>query len=121
MTTYHRTKIEGLEIFYREAGSKTAPTILLLHGFPTSSHMIRNMIPALPGLYHVVPPALPGFAVSDAPDRTNLRYTSENLAEVIDPFSQGVGLARCSIYIFNYGAPVGLRLALAHPARVAAV
>ena len=121
MTTYHRTKIEGLEIFYREAGPKTAPTILLLHGFPTSSHMFRNIIPTLADLYHVVAPDLPGFGFSDAPDRRNFRYTFENLANVIDQFTQAIGLHRYSIYIFNYGAPVGLRLALAHPERVAAV
>jgi pimeloyl-ACP methyl ester carboxylesterase len=121
MTTYHRTKIEDFEIFYREAGPKTAPTILLLHGFPTSSHMFRNIIPALADLYHLVAPDLPGFGFSDAPDRRNFRYTFENLANVIDQFTQAIGLDRYSIYVFNYGAPVGLRLALAHPERVAAV
>src|SRR5262245_43068946 len=119
MTTYQRTKIKDLEIFYREAGSKTAPTILLLHGFPTSSHMFRNIIPALADLYHVVAPDLPGFGFSDAPDRRNFSYTFEHLANVIDQFTQAIGLDRYSIYVFNYGPPVGLRLALAHLGRVA--
>jgi len=121
MTTYHRTKIEDFEIFYRKAGPKAAPTILLLHGFPTSSHMFRNIIPALADLYHVVAPDLPGFGFSDAPDRRDFSYTFEHLANVIDQFTQAIGLDRYSIYIFNYGAPVGLRLALAHPERVMAV
>jgi pimeloyl-ACP methyl ester carboxylesterase len=121
MTTYHHAIVDGSKIFYREAGSKTAPTILLLHGFPTSSHMFRNLIPALADRYHVVAPDLPGFGFSDAPDRTRFRYTFEHLAEVIDKFTQTIGLERFAIYIFDYGAPVGLRLALAHPERITAI
>jgi pimeloyl-ACP methyl ester carboxylesterase len=121
MTTYHRTNVDGLELFYREAGSKTAPTILLLHGFPTSSHMFRNLIPALAERYHVVAPDLPGFGFSEAPDRKSFSYTFENLANIIGSFTQKIGLDRYAIYVFNYGAPVGLRLALAHPERVTAI
>jgi pimeloyl-ACP methyl ester carboxylesterase len=121
MATYHRTKIEGLEIFYREAGQKTAPAILLLHGFPTSSHMFRDLIPALENKYHVIAPDLPGFGFSDAPDRKQFRYTFKNLANVIGKFTQAIGLNSYAIYVFDYGAPVGFRLALAHPERITAI
>jgi pimeloyl-ACP methyl ester carboxylesterase len=121
MTTYHHAAVDGLKIFYREAGSKTAPSILLLHGFPTSSHMFRNLIPALADRFHVVAPDLPGFGFSDAPDRKRFRYTFENLAKVIGRFVETIGLERYAIYVFDYGAPVGLRLALAHPERIAAI
>jgi len=121
MTRYQHAIVEGSKIFYREAGSKTAPTILLLHGFPTSSHMFRNLIPALADRYHVVAPDLPGFGFSDAPDRKQFKYTFENLAKVIEHFTQTIGLERYAIYFFDYGAPVGLRLALAHPERVTAL
>ena len=121
MTRYQYAKVDGIKIFYREAGSKTAPTILLLHGFPTSSHMFRNLIPALADRYHVVAPDLPGFGFSDAPDRKGFRYTFENLAKVIGSFTQTIGLDRFAIYVFDYGAPVGLRFALAHPARITAI
>ncbi len=121
MTTYQHATVDGHRIFYREAGSKTAPTILLLHGFPTSSHMFRNLIPALADRYHLVAPDLPGFGFSDAPDRKQFRYTFENLAKIIDGFTQAIGLERYAIYIFDYGAPVGLRLALANPERITAI
>jgi pimeloyl-ACP methyl ester carboxylesterase len=121
MTTYQRALVDGHGIFYREAGPKDAPTILLLHGFPTSSHMFRNLIPALADRYHVIAPDLPGFGFSDAPDRGQFRYTFENLANVVDRFTQTIGLHRYVIYIFDYGAPVGLRLALAHPERITAI
>ncbi len=121
MTSYQHAIVDGSKIFYREAGPKTAPTILLLHGFPTSSHMFRDLIPALADRYHVVAPDLPGFGFSDAPDRARFRYTFENLAKVIDRFTQTIGLERYAIYVFDYGAPVGLRLALAHPERITAI
>jgi pimeloyl-ACP methyl ester carboxylesterase len=121
MTRYQHANVDGFKIFYREAGSKNAPTILLLHGFPTSSHMFRNLIPALADRYHVVAPDLPGFGFSDAPDRQRFRYTFENLAKVIGNFTQTIGLDRFAIYVFDYGAPVGLRLALAHPERITAI
>src|SRR5437016_2618746 len=111
MIGYRNTLVDGNKIFYREGGSKDAPTILLLHGFPTSSHMFRNLIPVLAEKYHVVAPDLPGFGFSDSPDRKQFRYTFENLANVIDKFTQAIGLQRYAIYVFDYGAPVGLRLA----------
>jgi pimeloyl-ACP methyl ester carboxylesterase len=121
MISYKHAVVDGNRIFYREAGPSTAATILLLHGFPTSSHMFRNLIPALADSYHVVAPDLPGFGFSDAPDRKRFRYTFENLAKVIGDFTQAVGLQRFAIYVFDYGAPVGFRLALAHPERIAAI
>lgn len=121
MTNYLYATVEGNKIFYREAGSKTCPTTLLLHGFPTSSHMFRNLIPSLADRYHVVAPDLPGFGFSDATDRKKFRYTFDNLAKVIASFTQTIGLDQFAIYVFDYGAPVGFRLALAHPERVTAI
>src|SRR3989442_15832244 len=121
MTSYQNAIVDDSKIFYREAGSKTPPTILLLHGFPTSSHMFRNLIPALADRYRVIAPDLPGFGFSDAPDRRQFRYTFENLAKIIDSFTQSIGIGRYAIYVFDYGAPVGLRLALAHPERITAI
>jgi pimeloyl-ACP methyl ester carboxylesterase len=118
---YQQATVDDSKIFYREAGPRSAPTILLLHGFPTSSHMFRNLIPALADRYHVVAPDLPGFGFSDAPNRNRFRYTFENLAKVIDSFTQTTGLKNYAIYVFDYGAPVGLRLALAHPERITAI
>jgi pimeloyl-ACP methyl ester carboxylesterase len=121
MTSYHHATVNSHKIFYREAGFKASPTILLLHGFPTSSHMFRNLIPTLADRYHVVAPDLPGFGFSDAPNRQRFHYTFENLATIIGSFTQAIGLDRYAIYVFDYGAPVGLRLALAHPERITAV
>src|SRR5215475_689802 len=121
MTSFHTVNVDGNKIFYREAGPKTAPDLLLLHGFPTSSHMFRNLIPLLADRYHVVAPDLPGFGFSGAPDRKSFRYTFENLAKTIDHFTQTIGLDRYAIYVFDYGAPVGFRLALAHPERITAI
>ena len=121
MTSYQQAVVNGSKIFYREAGRKDRPTILLLHGFPTSSHMFRNLIPALADHYHLVAPDLPGFGFSDAPNRKEFRYTFANLAKVIDLFTQTIGIDHYAIYVFDYGAPVGLRLALAHPERITAI
>ena len=121
MTKYQYATVDGRKLFYREAGSKTAPAVLLLHGFPTSSHMFRNLIPTLADRYYVVAPDLPGFGFSDAPDRKQFRYTFEHLAKVIAGFTEAIGLERFALYVFDYGAPVGLRLALAHPERITAI
>src|SRR6202049_4972972 len=121
MIRHQHAIVDGSKIFYREAGPKTAPNILLLHGFPTSSHMFRNLIPTLADRYHVVAPDLPGFGFTDAPDRKRFRYTFENLAKVIGKFTETIGLDRYAIYVFDYGAPVGFRLALANPERITAI
>ncbi len=121
MTTYNTIKINGLNVFYREAGTPGSPAILLLHGFPTSSHMFRELIPQLGGQYHVIAPDLPGFGFSEAPPREQFRYSFENLATVVGAFTEAVGLQRFALYIFDYGAPVGLRMALAHPERITAI
>ena len=115
----HKTiQIDGLDIFYREAGPKDAPTLLLLHGFPTSSHMFRNLIPALADKYHVMAPDYPGFGNSSAPSVKEFDYTFDNLANTIGKFIEVVGLKKYSIYLMDYGAPVGFRLAVKHPERV---
>jgi pimeloyl-ACP methyl ester carboxylesterase len=121
MTKNQSIKVDGINLFYREAGNPESPTILLLHGFPTSSHMFRSLIPKLADNYHVVAPDLPGFGFSDSPPRSDFNYTFENLARVIGAFTEKVGLKRFAIYVFDYGAPVGLRLALAHPERISAI
>jgi len=121
MTAYRYSTVDGNQIFYREAGAKTAPAILLLHGFPSSSHMFRQLIPELAESYRVIAPDLPGFGFTTAPDRTQFRYTFDNLAKVIDKFTDTIGLKSYAIYVFDYGAPVGFRLALAHPERITAV
>jgi len=120
-TTFHRAHVGDLEIFYREAGQKTAPVLLLLHGFPSSSHMFRDLIPSLADAYRVVAPDLPGFGFSDAPDRTAFDYTFDNMAHVIERFIETLGIDTYALYVFDYGAPVGLRLALRHPHRINAI
>ena len=115
---YRTVEVQGLDIFYREAGPKDAPTVLLLHGFPTSSHMFRNLIPALADTYHVVAPDFPGYGSSSAPSVDEFEYTFDNLSKVVDAFTQKIGIERYSIYLMDYGAPVGFRLAVAHPERV---
>jgi pimeloyl-ACP methyl ester carboxylesterase len=118
----HRTvKVRDLDIFYREAGPKDAPALLLLHGFPTSSHMFRNLIPALAGKYHVVAPDYPGFGHSSMPPREEFAYTFDNLAAVVDEFTQVLGVSKYSLYVQDYGAPIGYRLASGHPERVPAI
>ena len=118
---YRAADIDGLKISYREAGRPDAPTLLLLHGFPTAGHMFRDLIPLLANSFHLVAPDLPGFGQSDLPPRDAFRYSFENLADIIDRFTDVVGLKRFAIYIFNYGAPVGLRIALKHPERISAI
>ena len=120
--THYRTQdVDGLKIFYREAGASTAPTILLLHGFPTSSHMFRDLIPLLAPHFRVIAPDLPGFGFSDAPSRSRFTYTFDHLADVMERFTEALGLSRYALYIFDYGAPVGLRLAIRRPERITAI
>lgn len=118
---YNTIKINGLNIFYREAGSKDAPTVLLLHGYPTSSHMFRNLIPILSKKYHVLAPDLPGFGFSDAPDHLKFEYTFDNLASTMQGFIDKLGLKRFAVYVFDYGAPTGYRLALANPEKITGI
>jgi pimeloyl-ACP methyl ester carboxylesterase len=108
-------------MFYREAGDPAAPTLLLLHGFPSSSHMFRDLIPPLADRYHVVAPDLPGFGFTEVPASMKYVYNFENLAKTVDAFTKALGLNRYAIYVFDYGAPVGFRLALAHPERITAI
>ncbi len=118
---YGAADVNGLKISYREAGPTDAPTLLLMHGFPTAGHMFRDLIPLLADSFHLVAPDLPGFGQSDLPSRQKFKYTFENLADTIDRFIDNIGLKRFAIYIFDYGAPVGLRIALKHPERIAAI
>jgi pimeloyl-ACP methyl ester carboxylesterase len=119
--TYHTASVEGLSLFYRKSGPANAPVVLLLHGFPTSSHMYRALIPLLADRYHVIAPDLPGFGFSDAPPRDQYRYTFDNLAKTINAFTEVLHLQKYAVQVFDYGAPVGFRLALAHPERVTAI
>ena len=122
MKVTHKTvKVGDLDIFYREAGPNDAPAILLLHGFPTSSQMFRNLIPLLADEYHVVAPDYPGYGHSSMPSRDQFPYTFDNLAKVIDAFTEKVGLSKYALYVQDYGAPVGYRLAAKHPERVTAI
>ena len=118
---YQSARVNGLNVFYREAGGKNLPTVLLLHGFPTSSHMFRNLIPILAENYHVVAPDFPGFGQTDLPEHKQFSYTFSNLADIIGKLTEAIGLKQFSVYIFDYGAPVGLRIALKYPERIQAI
>lgn len=120
-THYLNIKANGLNIFYREAGRKEAPVILLLHGYPTSSHMFRNLIPLLSGKYHVIAPDLPGFGFSDAPGADHFQYTFDNMAKTMQAFIDELGLKHFALYVFDYGAPTGFRLAMANPEKITAI
>src|ERR1700722_18394068 len=120
-TSYRTVKVDGIDVFYREAGAPNAPKLLLLHGFPTSSHMFRDLIPLLADRFHIIGPDLPGFGRSDMPARDKFTYTFDHIAEIIDRFTEVVGFDRYAVYIFDYGAPTGLRLALKHPERITAI
>src|SRR3984893_17915808 len=118
---YNTIRVNELDIFYREAGSQTAPTILLLHGFPTSSNMFRNLIPRLATSFRVVAPDDPGFGQSSMPNHNDFDYSFENLTNVVEELVEKLGLTKYSLYVMDYGAPVGYRLALRHPDRVQAL
>ena len=117
-TKYRTVEIDGLDIFYREAGDKDKPTLLLLHGFPTSSHMFRNLIPQLSADFHIVAPDYPGYGNSSAPSVDEFDYSFDRLSQIIEAFTVKLGLERYSLYLMDYGAPVGFRLAAKHPERV---
>ncbi|KQY48507.1 MULTISPECIES: alpha/beta fold hydrolase [Rhizobium/Agrobacterium group] len=120
--THHRTtSVEGVELFYREAGEKGAPVVVLLHGFPSSSHMYRNLIPALANHYHVIAPDLPGFGLSAMPSSSEFEYSFATFSDVIAGLLEQLGAERYALYVMDYGAPTGFRLALAHPDRVTAL
>jgi pimeloyl-ACP methyl ester carboxylesterase len=121
MTTYRTISIDGLDIFYREAGSRDNPTILLLHGFPTSSHMFRNLIPALANRFHLVAPDYPGYGNSSMPSVDEFDYTFDRLTEIVEKFVAAIDLKKYSLYVMDYGAPIGYRIAAKYPERVQAL
>ena len=118
---YRSQDVGDIEVFYREAGPPDAPVVLLLHGFPTASHMFRDLIPELAGEFHVIAPDLPGFGNTVAPPRGRFTYSFDSLAGVVDGFTEALGLDRYALYVFDYGAPVGFRLAMGRPERVTAI
>ncbi len=121
MVHYKTARVKELDVFYREAGPRDAPTILLLHGFPTSSNMFRTLIPRLADSFHTVAPDYPGFGQSSMPDRGSFSYTFENLSHIVEALVDQLGIRRCSLYVMDYGAPIGYRLALRRAEQVQAL
>ena len=121
LTKYRTVEVDNFKVFYREAGTPGAPKLLLLHGFPSAGHMFRDLIPLLAGQFHIIAPDLPGFGQSDMPARSEFKYTFDNIARVIDRFTEVVGFDRFAVYVFDYGAPTGFRLAAWHPERITAL
>ncbi|CAG9270981.1 Alpha/beta hydrolase fold [Paraburkholderia unamae] len=118
---YRRADVDGYNVFYREAGRAGAPKLLLLHGFPSAGHMFRDLVPRLADRFHIVAPDLPGFGQSDLPERSQFAYTFENIANVMARFTERIGFDRFAVYVFDYGAPTGFRLALKHAERITAI
>ena len=119
--SFQKVHVDGLTMFYREAGPKNAPVLLLLHGFPSAGHMFRDLIPQLSDQFRIIAPDLPGFGQSDMPDRAKFRYTFDNIARVTNRFTEVIGLRRFAMYVFDYGAPTGFRLAMRRPGHIAAI
>ncbi len=118
---YNTVEVDGLKLFYREAGERRRPNVLLLHGFPSAGHMFRDLIPELADRYHVVAPDLPGFGMTEQKPRDQFAYTFENITRVIGRFTEVLSIKKFAVYVFDYGAPVGFRLALMHPERIVAI
>ena len=119
--TFQKEIVDGISIFYRCAGNAENPAILLLHGFPSASHMFRDLIPLLAKEYYVIAPDYPGFGQSDCPEHTTFEYSFEHLSRLIDTFTEQLKLKRYALYLFDYGAPIGFRLALWHPERICCI
>ncbi len=118
---YQSADVDGLKVFYRQAGPADAPALLLLHGFPSASHMFRDLMPLLADRFHLIAPDLPGFGQSDMPARSTFAYTFDRIAAVIDRFTEVIGAKRFALYVFDYGAPTGFRIAAKHPDRITAI
>lgn len=115
---YRKTEVDGINIFYREMGRSDKPTLVLFHGFPSASHMFRDLMPMLAKDFHMISPDYPGFGQSDSPDRTKFAYTFDHIADIMDDFLEQIGVERFYLYVFDYGAPIGFRIAARHPERV---